>query len=302
MIGLGFRRDMRSWDMAALGADFFEVAPENWLRRDRAALHRLRDELGAPIFLHGVSLNLGGTGAICADFVRSVRSLMRELQCPHYSDHLAASGDAHQLYDLFPIPFTEAEARRVASRIAQVQDILGQRMAVENSSWYTNIGEMTETDFLARVVELADCDILLDINNIDVNHKNHGGANIDDYVAQVNISRVRYIHVAGHEFDARFGLFIDTHSQPVAAHTAEKARSLRAQYGLPILLEWDNDIPAPEVLQSQIAQLRQASAASDVIQATMATSPQNALCTTRPQRHWRGPKGKISASTPSKMK
>ena len=115
MIGLGFRREMRDWDMAALGADFFEVAPENWLRRPREPLHRLR-ALGCPVFLHGVSLNLGGTSDICADFVRSVRDLLAELGSEHYSDHLAASGDAHQLYDLFPIPFTQAEARRVAAR------------------------------------------------------------------------------------------------------------------------------------------------------------------------------------------
>lgn len=292
MIGLGFRREMRAWDMSALGADFFEVAPENWLRRDRSPLHQLRQELGVPIFLHGVSLNLGGTSAICPDFVCSVRDLMRELQSPHYSDHLAASGDAHQLYDLFPIPFTEAEARRVASRIAHVQDILGCRMAIENSSWYTNIGEMSETDFLARVVELADCHILLDINNIDVNYKNHGGLNIDDYIAQLDLSRVSYLHVAGHEFDARFGLFIDTHSQAPAEHTAEKACQLHAQYQFPILLEWDNDIPTPEILQAQIMRLRQ-TIPSPIVK-TASTSAQNAFSFARGSRHFVPSRGKSS--------
>lgn len=95
MIGLGYRRDMRDWDMSRLAADFFEVAPENWLRRSREPLHRLI-AAGRPVHLHGVSLNLGGRSALRPDFVRAVRSLMDELGTPHYSDHLAASGDAQE--------------------------------------------------------------------------------------------------------------------------------------------------------------------------------------------------------------
>lgn len=258
MIGLGYRREMRDWDMSAIGADFFEVAPENWLQRSREPLHQLLAS-GRPVFLHGVSLNLGGTSVIQPAFVHAVRDLMAELGTDRYSDHLAASGDAHQLYDLFPIPFTESEAQRVAGRIKAVQDMLGQRMAVENSSWYTNVGEMSEPDFLMRVVELADCHILLDVNNIDVNRKNHGGYGLQDYVDRVDLSRVSYIHVAGHEFDERFGMHIDTHSQPVAPHTARMARQLQQSHGLPILLEWDNDIPDLPALQRELTAIRNAS-------------------------------------------
>lgn len=256
MIGLGYRRDMRDWDMSAMTADFFEVAPENWLRRSRKPLHQLL-ALGRPVFLHGVSLNLGGTSDISIDFVHAVRDLLAELGTEYYSDHLAASGDAHQLYDLFPIAFTLSEARRVADRISHVQDLLGQRMAIENSSWYTNVGEMSEPEFLMEVVHRADCRILLDLNNIDVNHKNHGGSDLDAYVAQVDLARVSYMHVAGHEFDERFGMYVDTHSQPVEPHTSRKARELHTMHDLPILLEWDNDIPDAAILNRELANLRQ---------------------------------------------
>lgn len=256
MIGLGYRREMHDWDMQTVAADFFEVVPENWLRRSRERLHVLRMS-GRPVFLHGVSLNLGGTSPVNAEFVRSIRALLDELGTVRYSDHLAASGDAHQLYDLFPIPFTVKEAQRVADRIARVQDMLGQRMAVENSSYYTNTGEMDEADFLMEVVRRADCHILLDLNNIDVNRKNHGAAGLDDFVRRVDLARVSYIHVAGHEFDPRFGMYIDTHSQGVAAHTAAKARDLHRSHGLPVLLEWDNDVPDAATLNAQLHHLRQ---------------------------------------------
>jgi uncharacterized protein (UPF0276 family) len=258
VIGLGYRREMADWDMSAVDADFFEVAPENWIHRDRARLHRLLAS-GRPVLLHGVSLNLGGTSDIDPAFLRQVRALMGELGAEHYSDHLAASGDAHQLYDLFPIPFTPAEARRVADRIARVQDLLGQRIAVENATWYTNVGEMNEADFLMAVVQRADCRILLDLNNIAVNRKNHGSCTADEFVARIDLARVSYLHVAGHEFDERFGLYLDTHSQGVEPLTAKLARTLHAQHGLPILLEWDNDVPEMDVINRELSCLQPSS-------------------------------------------
>ncbi len=255
MTGLGYRREMADWDLPAISADFFEVAPENWLQRDRTRLHQLLAS-GRPVQLHGVSLNLGGTSAIAPAFLREVRALLDELGAEHYSDHLAASGDAHQLYDLFPIPFTRAEVLRVSDRIARAQDLLGRRMAVENTPWYTNVGELDEADFLMAVVERADCGILLDLNNLAVNHKNHGGCTPRAFVDRIDLARVCYLHVAGHEFDERFGLYIDTHSQPVESSTAELARELHAQHGLPVLLEWDNDVPEMDVINRQLSCLQ----------------------------------------------
>ncbi|MEY4763687.1 MAG: hypothetical protein RI907_360 [Pseudomonadota bacterium] len=255
MIGLGYRRDMADWDLSAIDADFIEVAPENWVRRDRSRLHDWL-ALGKPIYLHGVSLNLGGTGPIDTAFVRDVGRLIDELGSPLYSDHLAASGDAHQLHDLFPIPFTRDEAWRVADRISEVQDILGRPLAIENPTWYTNVGPVPEPEFLSAVAERAQCQVLLDLNNLEVNFKNHGLITPADFIARVDPTRLRCLHVAGHEFDARFGLHVDTHSEPMSAATASAARALQQAHGLPILLERDHDIPALATLNEELACLR----------------------------------------------
>ncbi len=265
MAGLGYRREMAGWDASAIEADFFEVVPENWLRRDRSPLHRLI-ESGRPVQLHGVSLNLGGTSPIDDGFLRALRELIDELGAEHVSDHLAASGDAHQLYDLFPIPFTSAEAWRVADRVRHVQDVLGRRIAIENSTWYTNVGELPEVEFLNAVVERADCAVLLDVNNIAVNYKNHGGhqhggqhplcLNVADFIARIDPARISYLHVAGHEFDERFGLFVDTHSQPVERSTVQAALRLHRDHAIPVLLEWDNDVPDMATINRELACLR----------------------------------------------
>lgn len=255
MIGLGLRRAMQGWDLPALGVDFVEVAPENWLRRDRAPLHALR-AAGVSVRLHGVSLNLGGTAPLNGAFLRQVRALMDELQTPFYSDHLAASGDAHQLYDLFPVPFTAQEAQRVGDRIAQAQDLLGHTMAVENATWYTNHGPMPEPEFIAAVLQRAGCQWLLDLNNVVVNHKNHGQVSLVDFVRQADLSRVSYVHVAGHEWDEHLGMHIDTHSRSPETATRRMAVQLHQTYGLDVLLEWDHDLPRPQRFERELACLR----------------------------------------------
>lgn len=258
MVGLGYRREMADWAMSAITADFFEVAPENWISRDLTPLQALIAS-GRPVHLHGVSLGLGGVAPINRDFLKQVRRLMDDLGTTCYSDHLAASGDAHQLYDLFPTPFTKEEAWRVADRISDVQDCLGIAIAVENITWYTNIGNISEADFISEVVDRADCKLLLDLNNIAVNHKNHSTPALPQFIEAIDLSRVSYMHVAGHEFDDRFGLYLDTHSQPVEPTTGALARTLNAKLGIPILLEWDNDVPDPQTINRELSCLKNSS-------------------------------------------
>lgn len=254
-VGIGYRREMTAWDLTQVTASFFEVCPENWIRRDRTRLHEIIAS-GRQVRLHGVSLNLGGTGPISTAFLYQVRDLMRELKTSHYSDHLAASGDAHQLYELFPIPFTLTEAQRVADRIAHVQDVLGCAMAVENSTYYTNVGDLRESEFLQEVVARANCRVLLDVNNIVVNWKNHQIESPHDYLANVDLAKINYFHVAGHEYNPRFDMYVDTHSTRVEPKTISMAKALSQISGKDILLEWDNDVPDLSVINRELACLR----------------------------------------------
>ena len=75
-------------------------------------------------------------------------------------------------------------------------------------------------------------------------------------MAQIDLDRVTYLHVAGHEFDARFGLYIDTHSDRVERPTAQAAARLAREHGKPILLEWDNDFPSQATLNEELACLQ----------------------------------------------
>jgi uncharacterized protein len=261
-VGLGYRDKMQYFDWTLNSKlckilNFIEIAPENWIHKDRSILHKLAENFSCPIRLHGLGLNLGGYNTISTVFLQQIKDFIHEFNVEYYSDHLASCGDQYFLYDLFPIPFNRQEAKRVADRICMVQEYLGRQIAIENSSYYTNIEDMNEVDFLNEVVKLAGCKILLDINNIVVNYKNHKLIQPADFISNINFNNVTYMHVAGHVYSKEFNMHIDTHSCKVDHNTMELATSISQTYGKDILLEWDNDIPSQSTITREIVCIKQ---------------------------------------------
>jgi uncharacterized protein (UPF0276 family) len=245
---------------------FMEVAPENWL--DVGG--RLGKEFRAVakqtmLICHGLSLNLGGPAPLDEDFLARLKQFFAAHDIRYYSEHLSYCGDEGLLYDLLPIPFTEEAVHHVASRIRRVQDILERRIAIENISYYCAPGQrMREIDFINAVLAEADCDLLLDINNIYVNSINHRYDPVA-FLKALPGERIAYAHIAGH-FDEADDLKIDTHGADVIDPVWRLLRIAYDHFGVfPTLLERDFNIPPLEVLITEverIAQFQQTTTAS----------------------------------------
>ena len=258
-VGLGLRRGLLA-DLQAAPAgdfDFLECAPENWIGvggRLGAAL----DALAArhPLTCHGLSLSLGGVAPLDETFLQRVRRFLERFGVTLYSEHLSACTDDGHLYDLMPVPFTEEGVAHCAGRIRRVQDVLGRRVAVENVSYYAApFQAMDEADFVVAVLEAADCDLLLDVNNVQVNAANHG-YDAAAFLARMPSSRVASYHVAGHRDEAD-GLKIDTHGSPVADPVWALLDAAYRLHGVrPTLLERDFDFPPYAELQAELARIR----------------------------------------------
>ena len=202
-----------------------------------------------PITLHCVGMSLGGTDPLDLNYLRGIRRLIDSYEPILVSDHLCFSSHAsHQYHDLLPLPFTEESLQQVSQRIRQVQDILDMRILVENVSSYLTYRESTlsENQFLAALTELTDCDLLLDLNNAYVNEVNHGipASTLFD---ELPLERVREVHMAG--FEDKGDYLIDAHNNRVAETVWSLFGELMGKLPeVPVLIEWDNDIPALEVL------------------------------------------------------
>ncbi|MDA0823152.1 MAG: DUF692 domain-containing protein [Proteobacteria bacterium] len=261
--GLGLRRSLlRSLQPDSLGPiDFMEVAPENWIDVGGHYGRRFRQLTEAsPFVCHGLSLNIGGPAELDEPFIRRIKQFLDDHQIKCYSEHLSYCADDGHLYDLLPIPFTSEAITYVAKRIRRTQNILERKIAIENVSYYCAPGaQMSETEFINAVLEEADCNLLLDINNIYVNSINHRYDAID-YLHRLPAHRVAYAHIAGHYNEAD-DLIIDTHGADVIDPVWDLLDEAYRHFGVfPTLLERDFNLPATSTLLEEVRRIGDAQA------------------------------------------
>ncbi|WP_442497754.1 HvfB family MNIO-type RiPP peptide maturase [Methylobacter sp. sgz302048] len=257
--GMGLRRSFLTEivENPPKAVDFYEVAPENWItiggklgKQFRAMTERF------DFVCHGLSLSIGSTDPLDEKFVREVKNFMAEHQIKFYSEHLSYCSNEGHLYDLMPMPFTSEAVSHVASRIRRVQDILEQRIAIENISYYAAPGqEMSEIDFFNAVVAEADCDVLIDINNIYVNSVNHG-YDAESFLKAIPADRIAYAHIAGHYVEAE-DFLVDTHGADIIDPVWKLLGKAYELYGVfPTLLERDFNIPPLKELVKEVRTIR----------------------------------------------
>jgi uncharacterized protein (UPF0276 family) len=225
--------------------DWFEIISENYMvdsGRPLMVLDRILEQYR--VVQHGVSMYYGNAARPNPDHLKKLKALTRRTRTPWLSDHLCwGSVDGRYTHDLLPMPYTWEAVEWTARNIREVQDAVEIPVAVENVSSYAEFhaSEMTEWEFLAEVVERADCGVLLDVNNIYVSSKNHG---FDPYVYldHVPAERVAQIHIAGHTKFERY--LLDTHDHPVLDPVWKMYAHAVARVGrTATLLEWDDRIP-----------------------------------------------------------
>ncbi|MFC5696159.1 DUF692 domain-containing protein [Pseudomonas sp. GCM10022186] len=257
--GLGLRRallpELLAMDAGAV--DFLECTPDNWINvggRHGDGLASLAERF--PLACHGLSLSLGGPAPLDRELLQRTREFLDSHNVAFFSEHLSYCSDDGQLYDLLPLPFTDEAVRHVAARIRQTQDALECRIAVENISYYAAPYQaLQEIDFLRAVLDEADCDLLLDVNNLYVNSINHG-YDAAEYLAALPLERVAYMHVAGH-YDEAPDLKIDTHGARVKRDVWSLLEQAYQRFGaLPTLLERDFNFPPLAELLAEVEQIR----------------------------------------------
>ena len=296
---LGYRRDLAD-DFLNLSSNnaiqFMEVAPENWVKMGGAARYKFDQAAERyPLAVHGLSLSLGGQAPLDRELLKNTKALMTQYNSTFFSEHLSYCECEGHLYDLLPMPFTEEAVKHVAQRIRYVQDFLGLQISLENTSYYLHspTSTMNEVEFLNAIAQEADCGIHLDVNNIYVNGVNHGLLDPYVFLEQVDVKRVNYIHIAGHDeehsaaqvvedlegesFNKIKGayrhlpeLLIDTHGEAVKGTVWDLLEYAYQRLPVipPTLLERDFNFPPFAELYAEvehIAQLQQKYAQKEVI-------------------------------------
>ena len=257
--GLGLRTDYYDLILKEKpDVDWFEILSENYMVKGGKALYYLdaiREQY--PVVMHGVSMSIGGTDPLDFDYLQQLKTLMDRAKPEWISDHLCWTGQGnHNLHDLMPLPYNDEAISHVAERVKQVQEYLGTQILLENVSSYVTYkqSEMSEWEFYSRVVEEADCLMLLDINNIYVSARNHHFDAID-YINGVPPQRVQQFHLAGHTDYGHY--VIDTHDHPVVDPVWELYGEALKRFGpVSTMIERDDQMPPFEELMAELNQAR----------------------------------------------
>jgi len=201
-----------------------------------------------PIISHGVNLSIGSVDPLNEEYLDRLKTLLGRTSALWFSDHLCfTSVGGEYFHDLLPLPFSQEAADHVIRRVKQVKKKIPKPFLLENPSYYVKMpgAEMTEADFFNKVMEEADCGMLLDVNNVYVNSKNHG-FDPKEFIRQLPLHRVAQIHMAGH-FD-RGDVVIDTHEGPIIDPVWDLYKFTIEAIGRSVstLIEWDTNVPKLE--------------------------------------------------------
>lgn len=264
-VGLGLRWDFLEEVLEAPSCDiaFWEVSPENYLGRGGyypAALERIAERY--PLITHGLTLSIGAVDEPDPGYLSALKRELARLAVPWHSDHLCFSSAGDRvLHELLPLKFSHENLARVAARANRIEALLERPFALENITYYVHPGEpeMSELEFINGVLDRCNAGLLLDVNNVYVNSKNHG-FDAHAFIAGLPLERVLEIHVAGHE-RLDNGLLLDTHGEPIADPVLELLEwTIERAGAVPVLLERDNHVPELSELLAEVRVLREVQA------------------------------------------
>lgn len=233
---------------------FLEIHAENYMT-DLARRTALAAREIWPISVHGVGLSLGGAEPLDRDHLDRLARLVAETEPFLVSEHVAwcRQGGIY-LNDLLPLPYTEEALDILVDHVDQVQEYLGRQILMENPSTYLRYVHSTlaEGTFLAELARRTGCGLLLDINNLYVNQRNHG---IDprQTLAALDPGTVREIHLAGHRVvrEGEATILIDDHGSHVDEAVWQLYEIALQKFSAPALVEWDSQIPDLDVLVAE---------------------------------------------------
>ncbi len=273
VVGVGWRQPhYRELMERRPGLGFLEVHSENFFADGGAAVALLQSAREHyDLSLHGVGLALGSAAGLDPWHLDQLARLVERVDPVRVSDHACFARAPRRrgepvihANDLLPIAFTPAALDILAANVQRVQDRLRRPLLVENLSQYLHWADdaMAEPEFFNQLARRTGCGLLLDVNNVVVNALNAAAVAGGDAVAAacafvdgIEAAAVGEIHLAGYNDSG--DLVIDDHGSRVHAPVWTVFRHAVQRLGaVPVLIEWDTDVPALDVLLDEAAQAR----------------------------------------------
>lgn len=245
--GLGLRSEfLHDIDINGFLPDWWEVTPENWIDMPYVFREKFEEIVALrPVVAHGLSLSIGSFDKAEPKFLKKLKDFLDRYNIEFYSEHISFSSfDKKQTYELLPVPLTQKMLSIMVDNIKRASDFLGRRLSFENATYYYIFNEntMREVDFINELIDKSGSRLLLDVNNVYVNSLNHKFSAYE-FIDNINLDAVSYIHMAGHFSDEQKGMIIDSHGMQITKPNWDLLRYTLAKTHKPAMIERDNNIP-----------------------------------------------------------
>lgn len=258
-VGLGFRPNFRAeLFLNRDKVDFLEITADHYIDLNPQKLDELKLlKQHFPLIPHGLSLSLGSAEGLDEVYLEKFATLIEDVQPEWCSDHICfTKAGGVDIGHLSPVPFTKESVNVLLRNIKRVKSVVRTPLILENITYtfrYPN-SEMSETEFLSRVLEESDCGLLLDVTNLYINSVNHK-FDWRKFLDEIPTERIVQLHfVGGH----RHGdLLIDSHSQKTQDEIWEVYREVCARADVKgAILERDENFPPFEMLVEELETAR----------------------------------------------
>lgn len=258
-VGLGFREPYRTdLFLDRNAADFLEITADHYLdapAEKRAELSLLAAHF--PVIPHGLRLSLGSAEALNEPYLEQLAKLVEELKPAWWSEHVAfTQAGGCEIGHLAPVPLTAEALRALVRNVRAAQARVPTPLIVENITWAFawKGGEMSEPEFLTRLVHETGCGLLLDVTNLHINARNYG-YDARAFLDALPVERIVQLHFVGEE--ERGGTLLDTHAQattPAIWALVEEVLARAPVKGA--ILERDDRLPPFEELVPELERAR----------------------------------------------
>ncbi|HPF39381.1 MAG TPA: DUF692 domain-containing protein [Phycisphaerae bacterium] len=258
-VGLGFRAPFRGdLFLHRREVDFLEITVDHFLDRGRegdAELQLLADHF--TLIPHGLDLSLGSAEGLNERYLERVADVVRRVRCPWWSEHIAFTrAGGIDIGHLSPLPFTHEAIDAIVRNVETARKTIDVPLILENITYTLRMpgAEMSEAEFLRRLVDRTGCGLLLDVTNLytnAVNHRFDAAAMIDE----LPLDAVVQLHFVGGRWDG--DVLIDSHSDATPPEVwALLEEIVRRAPVKGVILERDENIPPFAELRDELTRAR----------------------------------------------
>ncbi len=264
-VGIAYHAAIDQWTRDHL-ADFelLEITVDHCFDKGRTVRDSIYDLVGRiPLTAHGVGLSIGTDAPLDERYVDRVAEIVERLKAPVYSEHVSFTAVAGQdLATFLPVQKTEAVAASIIAKVRYIQSRISVPFLLENIAYLFDWpdSKLSEADFLNLICGETHAGLLLDIENLFLNSRNH---EFDPYefLDALQPGVVKEVHLAGsstaddHFLDRSY--LVDTHSHPVSDGALDLLEYALARHApANIIIERDGRLDALSELLDDIARVR----------------------------------------------